>query len=193
MGLLNKDRLDAHMLAMESLTHLSRSAKCRCLIAKAVLNGPLLENLVSLIECWQICSSDVANESSGESKGGMEEQHCASMHRLAIAVLANCLQTLESEGELKGILVERREQLCSPTLLMALVSELKQASQRPHDACEAARCLQPLVRLCPDCKPCLMDCDCLSSLKIALDAGACSHANLERESNLLRNEIANCN
>lgn len=189
MGMLKKDRIDAHMLAMESLTQLSKSAKCRCLVAKAILTGPLMENIVSLIECWQVCRADVPSEMKGE----MEEQHCAAMHRLAIAVLANCLQTLESEGELEGILQERREELCSPSLLTALVSELRQADQRPHDAFEAARCLQPLVRSCPDCKPRLMDCECLSSLKIASETGACSHANLERESSLLRNEIANCN
>lgn len=192
MGMLKKERLDAHMLAMESLTQLSRSSKCRCLVAKAVLTGPLLENIVSLIECWQICSQDEAAD-AGEPKGEMEQQQCATMHRLAIAVLANCLQTLESEGELQSVMVERKEQLCSSALLMALVAEIGQAEQRPHDACEAARCLQPLVRSCPDCKPLLMHCDCLNSLKIASDAGICSHANLERESKLLRNEIANCN
>lgn len=187
-GLLKKDRLDAHQLAMESLTQLSRSSKCKCLIAKAILCGPLLDTLVSLIESWTICASDAAVE-----KGEMEEQHCATMHRLAIAVLANCLNTLEAEGELKSVLEQRREELCSPSLLMALVEELRRAGQRPHDACEAARCLQPLVRSCPCAKSRLMDCGCLNATSVAFDAGVNSHANLERETQLLKLEITNCN
>lgn len=187
-GLLKKDRLDAHMLAMESLTHLSRSAKCQCLVAKAILCGPLLDTLVSLIECWSICVEDAAEEEKGE----VEEQHCASMHRLAIAVLANCLSVLEAEGELGSVLVQRREQLCSPSLLMALVEELRRAEQRPHDACEAARCLQPLIRSCPECKPRLMECDGLNAAAIAYNAGANSHANLQKECSVLKLEIANC-
>jgi len=183
-GLLKKDRFDAHMLAMESLTQMSRSAKCKCLVAKAILCGPLLETLVSLIECWSIWAKDSAVE-----KGEMEETHCATMHRLGIAVLANCLSTLEAEGELASVLEQRREQLCSPSLLMALVEELRLAEQRPHDACEAARCLQPLVRSCPECKPQLMNLDCLKATSIACDMGAFSHANLEKESQRLRMDI----
>jgi hypothetical protein len=189
-GLLKKDRLDANRLAMESLTQLSSSPKCRCLVAKAILCGPLLETLVSLIESWTICASDAVAE---EDKGEMEEQHCAAMHRLAIAVLANCLSTLEAEGELESVLQQRREQLCSSSLLMALVEELRRAEQRPHDAAEAARALQVLVKNCSECKPRLVDCDCLKATSIAYDTGASSHAKLERECATLKLEIANCN
>lgn len=187
--LLSKDRLDAHLLAMESLTCLSRSAKCQCLVAKAILTGPLLDTIVSLIECWSICAQDAAKE---EEKGEVEENHCASMHRLAISVLANCLSVLESEGELESVLVQRGEQLCSPSLLMALVEELRRAEQRPHDATEAARCLQPLLRSCPECKPRIMECDGLSAASIAYNAGVSSHANLQKECQSLKLEIANC-
>lgn len=189
--LLHKDRLDAHMLAMESLTCLSRSSKCQCLVAKAILCGPLLETIVSLIECWSICAENAAV--SEEEKGEVEGNHCASMHRLAISVLANCLSVLESEGELESVLVQRREHLCSPSLLMALVEELRRAEQRPHDATEAARCLQPLLRSCPECKPRIMECDGLTAASIAYDAGVSSHANLQKECQSLKLEITNCN
>jgi hypothetical protein len=187
-SLLKKDRLDAHMLAMESLTHLSRSTKCQCLVAKAILCGPLLDTLISLIESWSICAADSAEDEKGE----VEEQHCASMHRLAISVLANCLGVLEAEGELSEVIAHLREQLCTPSLLMALVDELRRAEQRPHDACEAARCLQTLVRSCK-CKQSIMDCDGLNAAAFAYEAGASSHANLEKECHLLQMEITNCN
>ena len=190
-GLLKKDRLDAHLLAMESLSQLSRSASCQCLVAKAILCGPLLETIVSLIECWSICADDAA--AAEEEKGEVEEQHCASMHRLAISVLANSLSVLEKEGELESVLVQRRDQLCAPSLLMALVEELRRAEQRPHDACEAARALQPLIRSCPECKPRVMECDGLNAASIAHDAGASSHANLQKQCRVLKLEIANCN
>ncbi|CAB9529865.1 expressed unknown protein [Seminavis robusta] len=188
-GLLKKDRLDAHLLAMESLSHLSRSAECECLVAKAIVCGPLLETLVSLIECWSVGDMNAEEEEKGE----MEEQHCATMHRLAIAVLANCLNILEAQGQLDSVLTDRREQLCAPSFLMALVTELRSADQRPHDASEAARCLQPLVRCCPECKPRLMECDGLSAAAAAHSAGAKSHATLEKECHLLKIEITNCN
>ena len=187
-GLLKKDRLDAHTLAMESLTHLSRSSKCQCLIAKAILNGPLLQTLVSLIESWRLCDDSV-----DEEKGELEEQHCASMHRLAMVIMANCLDTLEAEGELGSFmntLQQVREQLCSPSLLVALVDELRRANQRPHDACQAARCLQPLLRHCPqECKPRLVECDGLAATAIALDAGTSCHANLEQECHRLTAQL----
>ena len=190
-SLLKKDRLDAHMLAMESLTHLSRSSKCRCLIAKAILAGPLLETLVSLIETWSLCAN--TNTMMEEEKGELEEQHCAGMHRLAMAILANCLSTLEAEGELGTVLAAERhtrEQLCSPSLWMALVDELRRAEQRPHDATEAARCLQPLLRNCQECKGQLLECDGVTAASIALDAGISRHAQLEQECQRLKLEIA---
>lgn len=187
-GLLKKDRLDARMLAMQSLGHLSLSAKCECLVAKAILCGPLLKTMVSLIECWSI--NDAVNE---EEKGEIEQQHGAAMHRLAIGVLANCLSVLETEGELQSVLVERREQLCSPSLLMALVEELRRAEQRPHDAAEAARCLQPLLRNCAECKPRILECDGFNAAALAHDAGKSIHANLQKECHLLKIEIGNCN
>jgi len=181
-GLLKKnDRFDAHLLAMESLTHLSKMTKCDCHVAKAILTGPLLETIVSLIESWTICASALQ-----EDKGELEEKHCASMHRLAMSVLANCLSTLEKEGDLGTVLKSTETQLCSPSLLMALVGELRAADQRPHDACEAARCLQPLVRHCPLVKPCLLgECDGLSAAEIALSAGISCHSQLEQECQLL--------
>lgn len=187
-SLLKKDRLDAHMLAMESLTHLSRSAKSQCLVAKTILTGPLLETIVSLVECWSICATDGAEEEKGE----VEEHHCATMHRLAISVLANCLSVLEAEGELCSVLAQRREQLCASSLMMALVEELRRAEQRPHDACEAARCLQTLVRSCK-CKRSIMECDGLNAAAFAHVTGASSHSNLEKECHLLQMEITNCN
>ena len=187
-GLLQKDRLDAHTLAMESLTHLSRSSKCQCLIAKAILNGPLLKTLVSLIESWSLCDAAAVEEEKGE----LEEQHCASMHRLAMVILANCLDTLETEGELGDFMNTPavREQLCSPSLLVALVDELRRANQRPHDACQAARCLQPVLRHCPqECKPRMVECDGLSATTIALDAGSSCHTNLEQECHRLTAQL----
>lgn len=189
-GLLKKDRIDAHLLAMESLTHMSRSSKCQCLVVKAILTGPLLETLVLLVESWSLCAAE---------KGEHEEQYCAQMHRLAMGILANCLTTLEAEGELREVLANDHaasaainSQLCSPSLLMALVGELRNSETRPHDACEAARCLQPLVRNCPLVKPRLLEeCDAMAAASMALDAGISCHANLEQECQRLQLVIKN--
>jgi len=183
--LLKKDRLDAHLLAMESLSQLSQSTKCNCLVAKTILCGPLMENITSLIECWSVCSNE-------EEKGEAEEHHCATMHRRAIAVLANCLNTLEAEGELEAVLKQQTEQVCSLSVVIALVDELRRAEERPHDAFEAARCLGPLVRVCPECKPRFMECNGLHATSAAHITGSASHANLEKECKLLKLAIANC-
>lgn len=184
--MLKKDRIDAQALAMESLSHLSKSTKCDCLVAKTVIGGPLMETIASLVECWSVCKEDAR---SGEEKvGEVEEQLCSAMRRWAMIVLANCLNALSTE-EMK----EQREHALSPSLLMALVDELRRADERPHDACEAARCLQACIKSCPDhCKARLVEYDAEKAASIALDAGTCSHSNLEKESRLLSQQITNC-
>jgi hypothetical protein len=177
-NLLKNDRLDAHMLAMESLSQLTRATECKAFAANKVLCGDFMERLISLVE------SGLSLTPLSE----LEQQHFTMMHRHALTVLANSLSAIDESGELLSVLSIRSE-LTSKSLLAALVSDLEAANERPHDACQAARCIQALVRSA-QVKAELIDLDAMSVIFSACTAGAGLNAMLEQESKKLRLHFA---
>jgi hypothetical protein len=175
-NLLKKDRYDAHLLAMESLEQLTRASEYRAFAANKVLSGPFLSTLVSVIESRKSKQAEADNE--------MEEKHFTIMHRQALTILANSLAAVQESGELLSLFSKSNE-LCSRTLLSVLVSDLNASSQRPHNACQSARCIQSLL-LCEEVKDQLMDLGAASAVSTACGEGACRNAILEKESKKLR-------
>jgi hypothetical protein len=175
-NLLKKDRFDAHLLAMESLEQLTRVSECRAFAANKVLCGQFLSTLVSLIKSRESKQAEAVNE--------MEEKHFAIMHRQALTILANSLAAVQASGELLRLLAESNE-LCSQTLLSVLVSDLNASCQRPHDACQSARCIQSFL-LCEQVKDQLMDLGAANAVSTACGEGACRNSILEKEAKILR-------
>jgi hypothetical protein len=175
-NLLKKDRLDAHLLAMESLEQLTRGSECRSFAASKVLCGQLLSTLVSLIESRESNQAEAVSE--------MEKKHFAVMHRHALTILANSLAAVQESGELLGLLSKSNE-LCSQSLFTVLVSDLNASSQRPYDACQSARCIQSFVS-CEEVKDQLMDLGAADAVSTACVEGGCRNAMLENESKKLR-------
>jgi len=150
LDLLKKDRLDAHMLAIESLVYLTKATKNRSFAAHCILCGEFRSTILCLVESFRM------HKSTSVALSQMEEEHLTIMHRNALTVLANCLVALEHSGELLHVLGQQ-EEFRSNTLLATLVDEVGSAEQRPHDACQAARCLQSLFRASDDTKQQLFD------------------------------------
>ena len=161
---------------MESLVQLTRASNCRDFAANQVLCSQFLSTLVSLIESRESKQDEAGSE--------MEEKHFAIMHRHALTILANSLAALQDSGELLGLLGKSNE-LCSHSLLSVLVSDLNASSERPHDACQSALCIQ-LLMLREQIKDRLMDLGADSAVSTACGEGACRNAILERESKKLR-------
>lgn len=177
--LLKKDRMDAHLLAMESLGHLTRSNVNAEFTAHCVLeNAELLSTLLGLIQSFRV------TRTAAESLSSMELEHLVMMHRYALTILANCVAALQTSGKLVHVLVQQPE-LTDVNLISSLLHEVKRANLRPHDACEAMKCLQCLVLCSSSAKESLLQ---LSASHIVLSAhalGSCSHAVLHAEADKL--------
>lgn len=144
-SLLQNERVDAHLMALESLVKLSTCCRSRTFAARSILScGDFLQTLVSLIQSSTLSTSD--HESN---RTDTEQEHLALMHRHAMTVLANCLAALQEDNETKEKI---ESEVTTDSMLMALIEQVARCDKEPHEACQAMRCLQELVRLQKDCK-----------------------------------------
>ena len=183
------NRLDAHMLAAESLVQLSEASKCRVFCAKKILsadnNSGLLSTLLSLVQCSRM-NNEGDEEEEEEVYSVMEETHFRLMHRHALTVLANCLSAVRESGELQDLLADLPE-LTSDSMVQALVQDLSLARDKPHEATAACRCLQALCCCSDDCKAKVVDLGAKPLVNAAQHQ--CRHALLEAEASKLMQDL----
>lgn len=136
------ERIDAHMLAVESLVHLTKACHSKSFCANFILSSELLECLLSLI-----LSSRLNRKSApaNHEVSDVEKEHLAMMHRHALTVLANCLSALDESMELSSV-ISKMPELVSDNLLKTLVVVVAGAASQPHQAVDACRCLQKLCQ-----------------------------------------------
>ena len=164
--MLQSCRFDCRLLAMESLASLTKTNSAA---AKAVVNGPLLTNLLH----WIVFD-------------GVEDQfvdrqdYSTKMHRYALVVLANCLTSL-TLYDIPPV---------SDECLNSLIKEVREADFRPHNACEAAKSLKALVR-CDDVRTRALNMGASEALNEAYKLGKSQHMQLENESLSLQIEMGN--
>ena len=183
------NRLDAHMLAAESLVQLSEASKCRKFCAKKILTptSEILSALVSLVQCSQFDDKEAEVAGKRVDEGStMEAEHFQLMHRHALTVLANCLGVMQEQGELCACLADLPE-LTSDMTVQALVDDLGTASTQPHAAAAACRCLHALCCGSGDCKNALVRLGGKPVAKAALQH--CQHAMLESEASKLMQDL----
>lgn len=182
-NLLNSESIDSRVMGFQSLDSLSKCTKCDAYVVREILSGPIVSQLVNEVTCFR------SSPENGEFRSAIETKNCVIMRRLAISIIANCMGSLESCGKL-GCVVEHQENLCVESLCSSLTDDLRSCDVRPHEACEAARCLQQLMRASPEVKSALMRCDAFDAATIAHETGASRHALLEQESQRLRTELS---
>jgi hypothetical protein len=171
----NTQRIDSHALAMESLVCLSESENCRIPCAKMILSSEseILPTIISFVQ-----RSSNGDEPGAESNP-ISIQDCYQMiHRDAVTVVANCLDSLQKSGELKEDLLERLPSLVVEATLSALVSDIAAAESKPHDAAASCRCLHILCRGNVEIKQYLLE---LGLLRFASSASKCRHSVLQQE------------
>lgn len=173
--LLRKDRVDAHELAMDTLKHISKASASPEVAARCILSGEFQSTLLALIE-----SFSMDRKTYNEATSTIEKEAFKQMHRSALAILANCFRALESSGALENVL-EGNQQFASNALLAALVDDVSKASDRPHDACEAVKCLQSLCRSSKDAHDKLLELGAPQAVQKAKEHGACSHKQLNEQ------------
>eukprot|EP00522_Entomoneis_paludosa_P018785 CAMPEP_0172440136 /NCGR_PEP_ID=MMETSP1065-20121228/881_1 /TAXON_ID=265537 /ORGANISM="Amphiprora paludosa, Strain CCMP125" /LENGTH=368 /DNA_ID=CAMNT_0013188919 /DNA_START=113 /DNA_END=1219 /DNA_ORIENTATION=+ len=173
--LLAKQQMDANLLAVESLVHLSKATENQCFTARCILSGQFQVKLLSLIDSF--------DSASGHDE--IERDHLNMMKRHSLAILANCFAALERSGELVSLLQQQQE-LTSKGVVSALVSEVAAAGERPHDACQAANCLRTLLAASEETKRKAADLNACEAISQARHTGVCRHAALEDACTQLR-------
>lgn len=183
-SLLKKDRYDSHLLGMESLVHLTKQTSTSTKAAHALFQGHVLDTILSLVQSWRLHKEDNATTAIPE----MDKDYFVMMHRNALTVLANCLTSLENAGELEQVLT-KQDELVADELLSVLIQELKNAEERPHDACQACKCLHSLLRISKKTKMRAVELGASKAVISAYNEGVCGHLMLEQEASSLQIEI----
>lgn len=168
LNLLKSERIDSQALALESLENITKSCYAIDVAAKFVLGSNCLSLLMSLLE--QETFDDDAS----------------SVSRKVLGILANALSALSTVDLAEHLAC--CEYLKESSFLSVLLSTLKEASERPHDAYHAARCLSVLL-VSNDVKNYVMDMSCVEVVETACFAGCKSHLALERESQKLLSQL----
>lgn len=141
--MLNSDRLDMKLIAMETLLQVTSSTdlECRSFAATGVFSGPIFDALVKNILC--------GNEQCEDTTSKVEQVGCdlfCKIRRNALTVFGNCLEAVGQDG---AAVVKERENILCDKLLTTLVKDLGDSSSNPHEACHAARCLRSLFQSSP--------------------------------------------
>ncbi|KAG7355796.1 hypothetical protein IV203_000482 [Nitzschia inconspicua] len=163
MNMLQSECVDSQYLALDSLEQMTQSSELIQMAAKLVLESRCVERLVALLE-------DDA------------------MVRKVLAVLANACTALES-ADLAEMLLSI-EQLKAASFLSYLLSSLGEASDRPLEAYQAARCLTALL-ISKEVESTIVQMSCMDVVESAHSAGSNRHHALEQESLKLMTHLRN--
>lgn len=180
-SMLKEKRIDAHAMAIDTLLHISKATQKPGFAAHCILCGEFRSTLLSLVECSRLCPSEVPMDD-------FEKEQAAVMHRNALTIIANCLKALHDSRELQEVLAQQ-DDLSSLGFLASLVEDVSACNERPHDACEAARCLQPLMRTSESIRRKVLELGAADALDSASHEGVCRHALLESACAKLRCEM----
>ena len=179
-SLLKENRVDAHVLAVQSLMHISQVTQEKDFAAHCILCGEFQSTLVSLIESFHI-----DHKTYETVKCKLDLEALQQMHRYALTILANCLSALQSSGELAKVLEEQKE-LTSMKLLTALIKDAENACDKPHDACQAIRCIGSIGMTSSVAQERLAELGAPSVVDTAQKQGLCRHAKLAEECDRLK-------
>jgi len=119
-NMLKSNRLDSQLMGLEIIESLSASP---C-VTSAILGEECLEVLLQHVEI-------------PEPTSDIQQEHASLMRRRSLTILANGLLTgtVEIPSELSCEAFARKLLVC-----------LQKSAQGPHEACQAARCLQALTK-----------------------------------------------
>jgi len=217
--LIKKDRMDARRLGMESLCFLtdpSRTGVDTALVAsRAVLFGSaqndndddvefladelgVREAILSLVQYGRLNeSNDMPPDSDSDEDTTRihdeEKSFNDILHNLALAVLSNALEVLETHGDdfapssesklsqaTNDFLKESKE-ISHRELIDSLLNVLGQAEAKPHDACLSAQCLRSLLQASKKARRKARDMNAKQIVATALEVGQRTHVKLQTE------------
>jgi len=228
--LIKKDRMDARRLGMESLCFLtdpSRTGVDTALMAsRAVLFGSAMndndddeddveflagelgvrEAILSLVQYGRLNENDGKaiddSDSDEDAKIHDDEKHFNDiLHNLALAVLSNALEVLETHGgknehdhasssstlnesklsQATNDFLKESKEISQRELIDSLLNVLGQAEAKPHDACLSAQCLRSLLQASKKARRKARDMNAKQIVATALEVGQRTHVKLQAE------------
>lgn len=180
-NMLYSAKLDAQILALESMEKLTKDKEAKGIAAKEVLeNYECLRHLLFLLDF------DKADENSPRERN----LNCVpTLRRKILGVIANSCEAI-SDVQLKEILSKHAYDLKAKAFLSILMRSLEDASIRPHDAFEAVRCLRYLL-VSEEVENTIIEMSALDAISSARRTGISSHEGLEQESAKLMVQFQN--
>lgn len=175
---LSSNMRDSQLIGMESLEQLTRS-ECRRTISLKVLGEKCIDKILI---ATRLDTNDVSTD--------IEERHFTMMKRRSLTVLANALSALSQAGQLGGALNDCSQLKCI-AFISSLVDTLADSANCPHEATQAARCMQELM-IDSKVKKDLVEMSASSIVASACSSGACRSVLLEEEAKKLQEHFKSC-
>lgn len=178
--MLLSEKVDAHLLALENMGKMTSGTNhgTQDAAAKLVLsNRDCLKRILSLVDIYN----------KDRSMLGMESCYNSILCRKILQVLANSCEAI-NKCDLADILSTTNHDLKSRSFLSLLLTSLHEASSRPHDAFQAARCMRCLL-VSKEVESLLVEMSVFDAISSAHNVGLTFHQDLERESNQLMGKL----
>lgn len=179
-NMLHSKKADAHLLALETMGKMTTISDASDVAAKLVLsNYDCTKQLLSLFDLY------TKDRSNLESKSCYRSTQC----RKILEILANSCEAI-GNNELATILSTNDHDLKTRSFVSFLISSLNEASIRPHDAFQAARCLRCLL-ISKEVERLLVEMSAIDVVASAHSVGVNCHEKLEQESFKLMGQLLN--
>lgn len=178
-NMLQSQKCDAHLLALETMGKMTTISGSSDVAAKMVLGNDCIEQLLTLLDIYSKDRPNPENESCYRST------QC----RRILEILANSCEAM-SNSDLATILSTNDHGLKTRPFLCSLLSSLNEASTRPHDAFQAARCMRRLL-ISKEVESLLIELGAIDIISSARSVGVKCHEQLEQESFKLMGQLQN--
>jgi len=180
LNMLQSQRVDAHLLALETMGKMTTINNSSDVAAKLVLsNTDCLKQLITLLDMYS------------KERPNPENEKCyrSTQCRRILEVLANSCEAI-SNSDLATILSTNDHDLKTSSFLAFLLSSMEEASIRPHDAFQAARCIRRLL-ISKEVESLLIEMSAIDVISSARSVGVECHEQLEQESFKLIGQLQN--
>lgn len=178
--MLHSSKADTHILAIESIGKMIVCSEAKVVAAKLLLSShDCLKQILFLLDFY----------TTHRSSSGMESSYHSILCRKILEALADACEVL-NENDLAVILSRNDHDLKTNSFVNLLLSFLREASTRPHEAVHAARCMRYLLIS----KEVVRLLDEMSVMDVITDSrcvGVNVHEALEEESNKLMGQLQN--
>jgi len=188
-SLLRKDRVDANLLGMESLLHLTTRGTSSDVMTQFAAN--VVMNCKDYVIRDKVFSL-ITNSNLATDTNVLDKTFHGKMRNRALSLLSNSLEVIsnKSKSSLESKL-STEEWTENGGIISILVDELKNAETNPQEAYLAAKCLKIIIETSNDLRSHAIQLEALNVLKYSQRVGHCTHNLLGYISDDILNSLTN--